>query len=316
LFVTAVTVVGALRVGANDQETRSGEEVGAVTSPQAGGAQTDPAHRLTPSRQIPPRGAHSTTKPAVSRHAPPAALVQSVAPVRSTAPTHKEGFIHRAPAPRQHTSLAPSLPSGPTPGTFTIDAPVLGVVGTAAVRTDTVELKPTGEWANTSSFIAPTATGEFSLDQLVQRSTEGVVSANLTPSLPTGGDGVHTQTYSSDVSTTATADGNVLVNVALQVIPAATMSTATSVTPSLPTALNINVHAVYTADVTQVLAETVTVVEGSAPCCVSLATTTPLNTSSGSGTSPLPLAPTAVGSASVSPMSLTKRDDQAPASSS
>jgi hypothetical protein len=80
--------------------------------------------------------------------------------------------------------------------------------------------------------------------------------------------------------------------------------------------LNIDIQAVYTPDVTRVLAETVTVVEGSPTCCASQATTTPPNTSSGSGTSPSPLAPTAVGSAAVSPMSTIRRDDQAPSASS
>jgi len=180
------------------------------------------------------------------------------------------------------------------------------------VRTDTVELKPTGEWSNTSSFVAPTMSGDFSIGQVVQRSAEGVVSANLTPSVPSGADATITQTYSSDVTTSATADGNVLVTVALTVVP----QVLPAVTMSDSAALDIRVNAVYTPDVTQVLAETVTVVEGFPPCCVSPASTTPLNTSSGSGTSPLPLAPTAVGSAAVSPMSLTRRDDQAPASSS
>ena len=306
LFVTAVTVVGALRVGANDQETRSGDEVGAVMTPQAGGALSNPAHRLTPR----PHASHKQSR----THKPAATVVApkpTVAPV-TPAPTHKESFAHRAPAPHQRVTHAPSLPSGPTPGTFTIDAPVLGAVGTAAVRTDTVELTPTGEWANTSSFVAPTAAGEFSISQVVQRSTAGVVSANLQPAVPTAATTTPTTTppiasqlQSSHVTTTPTADGNVLVNVNLSVVTPSQAGQPTAPASSL----NIAVHAVYTPDVTRVLAEQVTVVEGSVSCCDSPASSTPPNASGGAGVSTSP-PPAALGSAAVSPLSPTRRDDQ------
>jgi hypothetical protein len=228
----------------------------------------------------------------------------------------KETFAHQAPRAPGHQTRTPGLPVGPTPGTFSISAPTLGAVGTAAVKTDAVDGDPaTGAIANKTMFSAPTATGAFTLQQVVQRSGEGVVSANLLAQLPTPLSSSTTaiaQTYSSDVSTSPTQDGNVLVNVRLLVVPP---STSTAPVDNA-TALDINVQAVYTPDVTQVLAETVRVVEGSAPCCDSPASTTPPNTTNGNGTSSLPLAPTAVGSASVSPMSTTRSDDQASAPSS
>jgi hypothetical protein len=234
--------------------------------------------------------------------------------VTPVAPTHHEAFGHRAPKPRHNTAPAPSLPTGPPAGTFTINAPVLGAVGTAAVRTDTVELTPTGEWANTSSFIAPTAAGEFSINQVVRRSTVGVVSANLQPAVPTAATATTTsgsQLQSSHVTTTPTDDGNVLVNVSLKVATPASAGQQTTSTPSL----SIAVHAVYTPDITTVLAEQVTVVEGSAPCCDSPANTTPLSSPGGGGGSTSP-PPAALGSAAVSPLSPTRRDDQTTTSSS
>jgi hypothetical protein len=195
---------------------------------------------------------------------------------------------------------------------------VLGAVGTAAVRTDTVELRPTGEWANTSSFIAPTAAGEFSINQVVQRSTAGVVSANLQPAVPTATAPATTTSapttstlQSSHVTTTPTVDGNVLVNLDLAVVtpPQASQPTASA------SSLNIAVQAVYTPDVTRVLAEQDTVVEGSAPCCDSPASSTPRSTVGGGGVSTTPPV-AALGSAAVSPLSPTRRDDQTTTASS
>jgi len=234
-------------------------------------------------------------------------------------PTHRESFTSHNPVarsdrqPRQVKPL-PTLPTGPRPGTFSINAPVLGAVGRAAVRTTTVELKSTGDWANTSSFIAPTTAGNFALQQVVQLGANGVVSANLAAAVSTGSDDTATQTYSSQVSTAPTVDGNVLVNVELVVVPQATAQPMSTVGTPLP--LNINVHALYTPDVTTVLAETVSVVEGSASCCELPASSTPPSASSdGHVTSPS-LDPAAVGSASVSPLSPSKLDDQSPPASS
>jgi RNA polymerase sigma-70 factor (ECF subfamily) len=307
LFVAAVTVVGALRIGVQDQQTRS-SDLGATVTPPLGGAQGNPAHRLAPAAHPQSKSPRAVRKPAAVTS--PASQPR-IAPVAPAAPArHHESFTPRAPRP-QHHDTAPSLPTGPPAGTFTINAPVLGAVGTAAVRTDTVELKPTGEWANTSTFRAPTTTGDFALQQVTQRSTEGVVSSNLLPILPAT-DPSSSILVSSNAASTPTADGNVLVNVELLVVtPPSGDGQAASVPP-----LDISVRAVYTPDVTRVLAEQVNVVEGFAPCCDSPATTTPPSAASGGGTSSLPTARSAVGSASVSPMSTSRRDDQAPASSS
>jgi hypothetical protein len=240
----------------------------------------------------------------------PAPAAPSSAAVQPAAPARKETFAHRTPAPQRHAVQTPALPSGPAHGTFHINAPVLGVVGTAAVRTDTVELTPTGGWASTSTFSAPTSNGSFALEQVVQLSSEGVVSANMQPTLPVA-DATSTQLQSSTVTTTPTNDGNVLVNVNLEVVTPTDADQ--SVAPAPP--LNIAVQAVYTPDVTEVLAEQVTVVEGSAPCCESPASTTPHSTSgddSGSASPP----PAALGSVAVSPLSPTRRDDQTAIASS
>ena len=318
LFVAAVSVVGGLRVATRDANVRSGGLTTAVSPGVTGGA-GNPAPGLPLRSSGSGHARHHDQAPA--QHQAPA----QPAPAAPQAPaTHQPAVTHHPQSDGSHpTPPAPhhdgGTPStgvvGPAPGTFTIDADVLGVVGRPAVRTDAIELLPTGSWASTTSFSAPVANGEFALHQVVQRSTEGVVSANLTPSVPTGADATTdpTQLYSSAVTTTPTDDGNVLVDVELQVVPPAVDQPTTAVAT---TPLSISVEALYTPDVTQVLAETVTVVEGSAPCCsVPPSTTLPNPPTNGPNSTPSD-APAASRFGRVSPLSPTARDDsRVPASS-
>lgn len=318
LFVAAVTVVGALRVGLQDQREGNGA-VGPGVSPALGpGGNPGDSPRLAVPRQSTKRSATRSRNTTPAAPAVPAVGSTQHVTTTATAPAHqprKDTFTsHSVTTPPTHsTPQGPSsLPTGPARGTFAINAPVIGAVGTASLETNTVELKPTGDWSNTSTFSAPTSTsGTFALQQVVQRSTAGVVSANVSSQLPNT-DPTQTQLYSSNVSTSPTVDGNVLVNVQLLVLN----PTVASAPVDNSTALSINVNAVYTPDVTQVLAETVSVVEGSAPCCVSPATTTPHDTA-GDGTS-VPPSPdaAAVGSAAVSATSRNPRDDQSTIASS
>ena len=307
LFVITVTVVGGLRgVSPSDRIEGSGELSPAVT-PGVVGSAGNPVHPspAAPSRSPRHHARHQAAPPEQPAVAPPAP--RSAVEDTKAAPRR----IHRVHIPTR----APIDPAtqGPAPGTFTIDAPTLGVVGDAAVRTTTVELKPTGAWASTSDFVAPTATGDFTLNQVVEKSTEGVVSANVDVDVPTADSEADISTLTSDVTTSPTVDGNVLVNVELTV---ASSNAGSPATASAQPGLHIDIQAVYTPDVTRVLAETVSVVEGSAPCCDSPATSTPPSSPSDSDVMSPSLETTAVSAASVSPMSPTKRDDQQPVASS
>jgi RNA polymerase sigma factor (sigma-70 family) len=303
LFVAAVTVVVGLRgTTTDDEEVGTGVLTPAVDQGVTGGAGNPAAPGVPSPRTAKPHGS--------DRGGAPAAPVAPGAQPTPAGPDH-----HEAAGPAREPVVTPPVTApvdpadaGPAPGTFTIDAPVLGAVGTAAVQVSTVELKPSGDWANTSSFVAPVDSGEFALEQVVELSTEGVVSANLTPSLSTDS----TRTYSSSVSTSASPDGNVVVSVDLLVLPQD--SSTESATTSPP--LDISVTALYTPDVTRVLAETVSVVEGSAPCCDSSATSTPPSQPSDSDTSSPSLGPAAMSFAAVSPLSPTRRNDQTASASS
>jgi len=249
----------------------------------------------------------------------------AVAAPTPTASTHNESFASRKPAPRHQTPHV-QPPAGPQPGTFTINAPVLGTVGSAAVKTADVQRLPGGSgYVNESTFSAETATGESGLEQSVQINAAGVISANLTPSVPVppssdalsqSSDTAAASTYlhSSVVTTTPTDDGNVLVDVQLVVLPGT--SPVSAAQGQQGNSLSIDVQALYTSNVVLLLAESVFVAEGSTPCCVTSTNTAPRSSAIATGTSTLPISPTAVGSAAVSPMSTNRRDDQVPLASS
>jgi RNA polymerase sigma factor (sigma-70 family) len=310
MFVAVVTVVGAVR--ATTAGDRGSEE-----------AVAGPAQSVTPggpSASIPapvshprPPHAHVAASRPRATHVPGrvAHVVFSTTKPKPVATSAAKVTTVTKPVTRHHPAVGVPTVVQPLAPTYRISAPALGVTSApATVNTDTIEKLPTGEWSNKSNFIASTPAGVFTLQQAVQQSTQGVVSANMSASVPLVTGTIADRTLTSSVSTSST-NGLVTVNVTLDVAPNSVTQSETT------TPFTINVNATYSSGVTRVLDETVTVTEGSVPCCTSSTPSpSPPNSDTPSGVTTPSGSNGSIGSAEVSNLTPTWRGDQLPLSSS
>lgn len=239
---------------ASDSPTHAGAPAATVPAPTTARA---PRAARSGKRRGSPSGGATSEQPVV--RTPPVADVPSYlkpkpAPLTKTpgSPGGSRPVIGMSGGGRP----APSTSGGLAKGVFSLEAPVLGQVSNPGVAREAVMPGPTGGVENQSTFSATTASGDFSLQQDVQMSSQGVVSANLTPSVPLPTGEVATQTYSSSVSSAPGAQGDVVVNVELVVTPSSAAPVDSA--PVLP-AVTVNVQTLYAADLSHAEGETVTV---------------------------------------------------------
>jgi RNA polymerase sigma-70 factor, ECF subfamily len=203
LFVAAVTVVGALRAGLNDQAGRSSEEVTAVTSPQVGGARTSPVPPAARSRHI----GSKPRQPASKASTKPIAPTHTTRAPHAPASAHRESFAQRTPRPhgqqptRQVTTPAYSLRGS------------LRAIGPVRVQPVTRVIDPSGGASATSVLSAPTAQGTFTLTQTISQAGDGSASVSIQPQLDTG-DHVITAGIASAAAVTREPSGALSVDIA------------------------------------------------------------------------------------------------------
>ena len=173
LFVTAVTVVGALRVGVQDQQTRSGE-VGAVLTPQMAGGQTNPPHPLTPVHEAPAK----PSSPQLNVSRPTAAAPSVPAQQRSGSVQRPERVGHRAPVVSPHVASHVTVESYRVRGSIRPTGPV--------AVTNEVQVHYVNDASTSlSELTAPVGAGSFVLDQLLISRPEAAPEMQLTSRLIT-----------------------------------------------------------------------------------------------------------------------------------
>lgn len=275
MMVAVVAVAGGLH----------GIHRAATTPPVTDGGPIGSLPAPSPHYPTLPRYAQQSHQPANDHASSDASAAPAVTPpVRKPAPPRQPTKTGSKPAPVNGnaaadaavTALAQSLR-----GHFVVQAPDLGEVSPASVQTTSVESNSDGSQTNTSNLTADLGSGPLSLGQQVQMSSNGVVSANLTPSVPLADGSVATVTQSSNVTTLATPDGDTVVNVQLVVAapstaPSGTDSTGASPQASPATAI-VTMQALFGRDLVQALGEQVVV---TIPGATSTGTT-PTGTTSG-----------------------------------
>jgi RNA polymerase sigma factor (sigma-70 family) len=267
LFVTAVTVVGALRVGANDQQARSGE-VGAAVSPVLGGKGANPpAQSLSRSHHATKHAAKKPASHSTSRHpitAPAAASLSLSRPTAST--THKPSH-----APSVHTtrpSRAAKSPSYSLRGS-------LRPVGPVRVRSLSRVIDAGSGTTATSLLSAPTTKGTFSLTQTIVAANDGSATVTVQPTLSAFGQKV-TSLVTSAAAVTRDPTGTMVID-----------AVARDVSGVASPVGSVQLHLVLAGDFVHVLSESVVVSETPAASTdASTADVTSTTCSSDSNTTP------------------------------
>jgi RNA polymerase sigma-70 factor, ECF subfamily len=240
LFVAAVTVVGALRVGLQDQQRRSGEEVSGLSSPAFGLGDN-------PGASPRPTSVAGRTSAASSRHRPTHSMKPSSTPV-ATAPVVPAAVAKVAPkrdawhvVPTRATQ--PKVSSGPA---YSLRGS-LHPTGPVQVQPMSRVVDSANGTVATSVLSAPTTSGVFSLTQTVAQSADGSASVTVLPQLASS-NGVITAGVASSAAVMHEPLGTIAVDVV-----------STNTTAGASPVGNLKIHLVLDSALTNVLSESVVV---------------------------------------------------------
>jgi hypothetical protein len=238
LFVAAVTVVGALRVGLQDQHQGSGE-VGSLASPVlVPGSNPGGSPRFVISR--PPRK-HPSSAVRNTKPAAPAVPTVTSTPSATATPvrrSHRDTFSAVPVAPRQHSAytLRGSLrPTGPV-----------------QVQSLPRVIDPANGAVATSVLSAPTTAGVFTLTQTIAQAGDGTTAVvNVTPAFAIGSTVIPVSVVNSGASVAPQPDGTQAVQVTLHTLP--------NLSSNLFPLTSVHADVVTSGDFRQVLSESVIV---------------------------------------------------------